>query len=963
MHIVNDIHSPEAQQLLAAPVFACDIETSTENVNWKPSHKRGLSYVADITEIGFYCGEDWAFILSATGTPAPYIVDEFDRQLDGSLVGVTNQYPATRYTFTKDENAFIRALFTAEDKTIIAHNAIFDFRQIFGKFDLAPVESCTYWDTKSTYGLRDKWRHAGSDDDGGDDEGDDLGSEDGAADLVSLYELYVEKLPDGYADFIAFMKKQRKNFPGIDFSKTPDIIINYIDTTPGLAEHADLLAQWQAFQEKRKGKRDDLVEELTTKYDLDRAALRKMNVKELRALYDEKEGQIDLSPLIAAMMGHYVTFDIVAPWKIAERQFETPADYKAYPKLLKEDLDYQKFCIDVARRGVRVDRQYAIKKLKALHLAYQKELEAMGYGADPGDWDRVLKRDFKVQYIFWGNRFDAEHKDSKTYPKDIKEAIAAAEEAGEQPTNVYPSEEVLSAYQFKLLTKKGQLKFSKGFPIKAADFSFGSKAMEVWFDIYSEMPELQNIGRLSKINGSIIFIESILRESAYDGRAHTNLGRFADTGRNTSTSPNLQNIHFGGDKAYDDPNLIDMAGILVSDDANSVLVELDYSNAENFSAAMISADNNMAYACCATDFHTARAMFFFGKDVMDGLTPEERKKKRGEAKTVGFGEGYGMGAPKLAITLGYTKDEAQALLDLSAKAFPALAEAKDNARAFADRNGWIPTWTGRRMRIPTQWWDGEKRFSGYTNGWNSPNQGGVAEIVVRAINRIRQWLMAEGYKTTVLSQVHDSLIINLYLDEYPHVPQKIIQIMGSILEGEVRYKAKGDEPAVMWNDSTSPSIRWLVDQDNIGNSTKWGFQDGREYPLPIEEYVNTWGLHTLTEDEMKAKKAPTWINSFGYGEDALKRELAGELGVELDLPEANPHKEAFQWAKLQHALNQMNAVVMPREINGRIFDWPTAMMVLQQQWERGESDEFKVIQEQILKLQMVMTEYEQWQAN
>ncbi len=479
--------------------------------------------------------------------------------------------------------------------------------------------------------------------------------------------------------------------------------------------------------------------------------------------------------------------------------------------------------------------------------------------------------------------------------------------------------------------------------------------MKDWLKVYPDMNELKNLGRLSKLDGAIIFLEMILRESALDGRAHTLLGRFADTGRNTSSSPNLQNIHFDNS----DP-VTDMAGILVADDPSSVLIELDYSNAENYSAAMISADNNMAYSCCSTDFHTTRAGFFFGKDVMAGLTPEERKKKRSQAKTVGFGEGYGMGAKKLAITLGMTVEEAQGLLDLSAKAFPDLAAAKETARNFADNNGWIPTWTGRRMRIPTQWWEGRKRFSSYTSGWNYPNQGGVSEIVVRAINRIRRWLLDNNYKTTILSQVHDSLLINLAVDEYPFVPQKIVQIMGSILDEEVRYKATDDHPAITWNNSTSPAIRWLVDLDNIGNSHKWGYEANREYPLPIDEYVNKWGVHKLTEAEMKEGKAPTWINSFGYGEDALKKELAGELGVELDLAEPNAKKEPFQWARLQHAINQLVPLITPMQLNGHVLDFPAAMMVLKTKWERGESDEFVVIQEHLHKLQQVVEEYKQW---
>ncbi len=448
MRVVASIHSPEAQQLLNAPIFSVDVETdASQNLDWKPSHKRGLSYVADTTEIGWYSGEDWVLILSAKPKPVPYITEHLERQANGTLESVQTSYDAVKWCFTEEEEAFIKAMLTAENKTVIAHNLIFDMRQL-SKFAPIPVESCTYWDTRSIYGLRDKWRYDGTEagSDESDEGGEGFGSEDGAADLLSLYELYVEKLPPGYADFIAFMKAQRKNFPSIDFKKVPQAVVDYINATSDLQGQADALNAYQVL--------------LTEKGVINSA-------KQKKALQDQADA-IDMSGLVADMMGHYVTFDIVSPYLIYERQITPPKDYKAYPKLLAEDLEYQKFCIDVAARGMRVDREFAITKLKQLHEAYQVELEAMGLGKDPDDWERVGKRDFAVQYLFWGGRFDVLGHQSKTYAKTVKEAIAVAEAAGEQPVNPYPDNETLAAYQFTLLTKNGQAKFSKGFPIKAS---------------------------------------------------------------------------------------------------------------------------------------------------------------------------------------------------------------------------------------------------------------------------------------------------------------------------------------------------------------------------------------------------------------------------------------------------------------------------------------------------------------
>ena len=131
--------------------------------------------------------------------------------------------------------------------------------------------------------------------------------------------------------------------------------------------------------------------------------------------------------------------------------------------------------------------------------------------------------------------------------------------------------------------------------------------------------------------------------------------------------------------------------------------------------------------------------------------------------------------------------------------------------------------------------------------------------------------------------------------------------------------------------------------DNIGNSHKWGD-------------------HNLTEEEFKSAKAPTWINSFGYGENALKKELAGEVGVELDLPEPNGKREPFQWGRLQYALSQVMPLIAPMNLDGHILDFPTAMLVLQKKYERGESYEFLTVTEHLNKLSVAMDEYKAWSS-
>jgi len=55
-----------------------------------------------------------------------------------------------------------------------------------------------------------------------------------------------------------------------------------------------------------------------------------------------------------------------------------------------------------------------------------------------------------------------------------------------------------------------------------------------------------------------------------------------------------------------------MAGMAIGDEGFT-LVEIDYSNAENVIAALISGDDNLAAACAAEDFHSTMAVQYFGQ--------------------------------------------------------------------------------------------------------------------------------------------------------------------------------------------------------------------------------------------------------------------------------------------------------------------------------------------------------------
>jgi hypothetical protein len=144
MRIVTDVMSPEAAQLLVAQVFSFDVETDTNQLHWDTRGKRGLSYVADVSEIGFYAGEDWTLILSAQSEMADYAIEVSERDAEGHLFNSLRQYKALKWSFKPEDEEFILAMFSRDDEvTAIAHNLVFDARQVFGKFELEVKDNYT----------------------------------------------------------------------------------------------------------------------------------------------------------------------------------------------------------------------------------------------------------------------------------------------------------------------------------------------------------------------------------------------------------------------------------------------------------------------------------------------------------------------------------------------------------------------------------------------------------------------------------------------------------------------------------------------------------------------------------------------------------------------------------------------------------------------------------------------------
>ena len=68
---------------------------------------------------------------------------------------------------------------------------------------------------------------------------------------------------------------------------------------------------------------------------------------------------------------------------------------------------------------------------------------------------------------------------------------------------------------------------------------------------------------------------------------------------------------------------------------------------------------------------------------------------------------------------------------------------------------------------------------------NSPIQGTAADIIKKAMNLVSAELINGGYKSRLILQVHDELIINTYKDEQERVEELLVRNMKNAAELKV----------------------------------------------------------------------------------------------------------------------------------------------------------------------------------
>ena len=276
-----------------------------------------------------------------------------------------------------------------------------------------------------------------------------------------------------------------------------------------------------------------------------------------------------------------------------------------------------------------------------------------------------------------------------------------------------------------------------------------------------------------------------------DGKIHTRYVQdLTQTGRLSSVDPNLQNIPV----RLEQGRLIRKA--FVPEWEDSVLLSSDYSQIELRVLAHISKDEHLIKAFQeGADIHTSTAMRVFGIERPEDVTANDRRN----AKAVNFGVVYGISDFGLSNNLGISRKEAKAYIDTYFERFPGIKNYMDEVVREARDKGYVETLFKRRRELPDI---NSRNFNirGFAErtAINSPIQGSAADILKIAMIQLDKALVAGGYQTKMLLQVHDEIVLEVPKSELAEMKKLVKQTMEEAIQLSVPLIADENEGATWY---------------------------------------------------------------------------------------------------------------------------------------------------------------------
>ena len=295
-------------------------------------------------------------------------------------------------------------------------------------------------------------------------------------------------------------------------------------------------------------------------------------------------------------------------------------------------------------------------------------------------------------------------------------------------------------------------------------------------DIADEHPIVNKILEYRKYFKLVTtYVDGLKAHIHEDGKIYAKFNQaLTTTGRLSSSEPNLQNISVRDEEG----KMIRKAFYYPEDDVE--ILSLDYSQIE------------LRVLSSLSDCKALQDIFLSGEDIhaatakkIFNLSEEPTALQRRRAKTVNFGIVYGISDWGLAEQLEIAPKEARAIIASFYSTFPEIATFFQGIIADATKNGYVSTLLGRR-RYLREIHDSNYQVREFAKraAMNAPIQGTAADLIKLAMINVAKALKEGGFKSKMVCQIHDELIIKVYKEE----KEQVYQLVKSTMENAMKLK-------------------------------------------------------------------------------------------------------------------------------------------------------------------------------
>ena len=245
------------------------------------------------------------------------------------------------------------------------------------------------------------------------------------------------------------------------------------------------------------------------------------------------------------------------------------------------------------------------------------------------------------------------------------------------------------------------------------------------------------------------------------GRVHTSFNQTgAETGRLSSSNPNLQNIPIRSDVGRE------IRKAFIAEPGN-VLLSADYSQVELRILAHITKDEYLLAAFArGEDIHASAASKVYGVPLS-----RVTKEQRAVAKMMNFATSYGVTVFGLAQRTGLSRGEAADFMNRYFSTYPGVKRYIEETQALAREQGWVETLLGRRRYFPVLKTTASSaqaynmRQAAERAAINHPIQGTAADIIKMAMIALHDRLAEAEVRARMTLQVHDELVLEMPEEE------------------------------------------------------------------------------------------------------------------------------------------------------------------------------------------------------